>query len=224
MLPWLGRCSGFKSPPVHSFFKLFKMIKAIIFDIGGVLIDIDGWINSLMRHSTFKNKRRFSEMLNRAALPICKNEINEAEFLTVFCAKMRIKDKKIAAAIFINGFKNYIKINNDVVNIAKKLKKHFKLGIISNIIPQHAAALRNKSFLKLFDEIILSCDIKKTKEEPEIFIRIAKKLNIFPNECLFVDDIKYFADVAKSVGMKAIVFKNNRQFSTEIKKYANIQQ
>jgi len=200
------------------------MIKAIIFDIGGVLIDIDGWINSLMRHSTFKNKRRFSEMLNRAALPICKNEINEAEFLTVFCAKMRIKDKKIAAAIFINGFKNYIKINNDVVNIAKKLKKHFKLGIISNIIPQHAAALRNKSFLKLFDEIILSCDIKKTKEEPEIFIRIAKKLNIFPNECLFVDDIKYFADVAKSVGMKAIVFKNNRQFSTEIKKYANIQQ
>jgi epoxide hydrolase-like predicted phosphatase len=71
--------------------------------------------------------------------------------------------------------------------------------------------------IKLFDEIILSCELKMIKPEPEIYRFVSQKLGVNPSECLYVDDIKRYCDGAEVVGMQAILFKDTNQFIDDVK-------
>ena len=59
------------------------------------------------------------------------------------------------------------------------------------------------------------------KDDKRIFLMAAKKLKVKPKECIFIDDVKDFVNVAKSTCMKGIQFKNIGQLKSELNEILN---
>jgi len=78
---------------------------------------------------------------------------------------------------------------------------------------------RRTPFHHHFDYVFNSFHLKKTKRDPSLFNDICNLLNLRPEEALFVDDNPGNAERAESQGLKAIRFKGVIEFQLEIKKF-----
>ena len=206
--------SGFKSRPVH----LFKMIKSILFDSGGVIVDQSQFFGRLNRIFRPKNKKKFWHEINIEAIPFCKNLISEKVFWEKI-AKLNKKDpNKIPKNLWNEGYENSIKIDHKVLGIIKNLKKKYRLGLVSNSIKSHEKINKKLGIFDFFYAVILSHKVKLTKDNKRIFFLAAKKLKVKPKECIFIDDVMEFVNVAESVGMKGILFNNPKQLISDLTK------
>lgn len=194
------------------------MIKAILFDSGGVIVDQKLWFEGLNKIFRPKDKKKFWHKINIEAIPLCRNLISEGAFWEKI-TKLNNKDiQKIPKNLWRQGYENLTKVRHDILAIAKKLKVRYRVGIVSNSIAYHERINRKRGIYNLFDAVILSHKVGITKDNKRIFFLAAKKLKVKPKECIFIDDVKDFVNVAKSVGMKGIVFKNTKQVESDLKK------
>ena len=76
--------------------------------------------------------------------------------------------------------------------------------------------------LELFDDFVLSYEVKMTKPDPGIFELAASRLEVEPTECLFIDDIERYCIGAKDVGMHAINYKNFGQMCSEMEQILKV--
>lgn len=195
------------------------MIKAIIFDIGGVILNCQNLSNKLVDIFKPKDKDKFWRDINLLGVPLSNGKISEREYWRKIAQSVGLKsDFKVSDNLWAEDFEKLTSIDQDVWNIMLKLKHNYKVALISNTLPAHAKCYRKQDFLNFFDVVILSCEVGLTKESKDIFMLAIEKLGVKVEECLFVDDIQEFVDVAKSVGMKAILFKNSGQLKSEMKK------
>jgi HAD superfamily hydrolase (TIGR01509 family) len=75
---------------------------------------------------------------------------------------------------------------------------------------------RRYDWLDLFDELVFSCELGVNKPEREIYEVCLRRLDVDPNECLFVDDSAKNVQGAIEVGMHTIQFENFPQFMLEL--------
>ena len=194
------------------------MIKAIIFDSGGVVINQDRLLNRFMQIFKSKDKEKFLVELNLRVIPLCKNELSESKFWTQFAKGVGISPSRIQQDLWTKAFEKLTKINKGIIKIIKTLKPNYKLALISNSIKSHAKINRKRGIYDLFDVVVLSHEVGLTKDSKKIFLLAANKLKVIPKECIFIDDIKEFVDVAESAGMNGIVFKNEEQLKANLKR------
>ena len=64
---------------------------------------------------------------------------------------------------------------------------------------------------ELFDDIVISAEVGMHKPQPEIYRLAAKRLDVDPAQCLFVDDLRENCEGAETVGMTAIRFRDPAQ-------------
>jgi len=57
---------------------------------------------------------------------------------------------------------------------------------------------------ELFDTTVISAEVYMHKPEPEIYGLAAERLNVSPEECIFVDDLRENCEGAEAVGMTAV--------------------
>ncbi|MFW9973068.1 MAG: HAD family hydrolase [Candidatus Odinarchaeota archaeon] len=93
-----------------------------------------------------------------------------------------------------------------VLKIIKRLKsKGFKLAVGSSGPPENVELILSELKIKTyFDVIITAVDVKKGKPEPDVFLIVAKKLNINPKNCLVIEDAPVGIQAAKRAGMISI--------------------
>jgi putative hydrolase of the HAD superfamily len=101
--------------------------------------------------------------------------------------------------------------------LAENRGKVHKLAIISNMINDTLVFMRkNYAWLELFDELIFSCELGKNKPGAEIYETCLKKLELSPEDCLFVDDSAENVKGAQKLGMPAIHYKGFPEFLQEL--------
>jgi beta-phosphoglucomutase family hydrolase len=93
-----------------------------------------------------------------------------------------------------------------VIRIIKELKSEgFKLAVGSSGPPENVELLISRLRIKsCFDTIITAAEVKKGKPEPDVFLIIAKNLNINPKNCLVIEDAPVGIQAAKRAGMISI--------------------
>jgi epoxide hydrolase-like predicted phosphatase len=64
---------------------------------------------------------------------------------------------------------------------------------------------------ELFDDVVISAEVGMHKPQPEIYELAAKRLEVEPAQCLFVDDLRENCEGAETVGMTAIRFRDSAQ-------------
>lgn len=118
--------------------------------------------------------------------------------------------------------KSFIEIKG-TREIMEKLKKEgYTLILLSNHGKEWAEYCERKySYHKLFKHVVYSFQVGLTKPNKEIFLLVLKKLQVKPQECLFIDDYKNNILAAESLGMKTIQFISSADLKKKLRKMIN---
>ena len=180
------------------------MIKAIIFDMDGVLIEAKDW------HYEALNKAlglfgytisRYDHLITYDGLPTRK----KLEMLTM--------EKSLPRSLhqFINEMKQiytmeiiYQKCKPVFYHeyaLSKLQAEGYRLAVASNSVRNSVEMMMEKSKLIKYLEFMLSNqDVTKSKPDPEIYLTAIARLNLRPEECLIVEDNPNGIKAAKDSG------------------------
>lgn len=200
------------------------MIKAIIFDLGGVLMtdvplreiaeDLAKKLNLLVNFDQEADEIHAHLYPSEYWELLTLGKITEDEYWDNFLKRSKISEKlevrseklkrelnkKVRSSLYPLG---------DSTRIINLLKKNYKLGILSNHAKEWSEYMKQEfDLFKFFDPIIFSCDVGFRKPDPKIYEIALEKLGCNPGECVFIDDKKRNTDGAEKLGMKGIVFEN----------------
>lgn len=192
------------------------MIKAIIFDAGGVIIEQGSQLDEFAKIFKPKNKQAFWEKINHFVGPLCKGEISEKEYWRRIAESENIDPKTIPQNLWVKNYEETTKINESVVDLIKSLHKNYKTILISNTIKPHVDINRGRRLFENFDDILNSNEVHLSKDTPEIFKLALKRNQLNAEGCIFIDDIQKFVKIANSIGIYGILFKNINQLKKEL--------
>jgi glucose-1-phosphatase len=99
----------------------------------------------------------------------------------------------------------------------KGLAKQYRTALLSNTDPIHVRHLEaNYSFFQHFPVRIYSCVVRSSKPNPLIFQEALKALKVRADEAVFIDDVEAYVAAAKSLGINAIQFQSPTQLVSDL--------
>ncbi len=194
------------------------MIKAVIFDFGGVLL----------RTEDHTGRRRWEQKLGLAE--------GEAEHI-VFNGEMGRKAQHGAITVeelwawvgdyldlsaaelaaFRRDFWSGDVLDEALVNLIRKLRPSHQTALISNAYNDLRTVLtREFGIADAFDLIVVSAEEGIMKPDPRIFEITWQRLGRQPEETVFIDDFSHNVAGARAVGMHAIHFTPDTDLRTEL--------
>lgn len=185
-----------------------RKYSAIVFDLGQVLLRFDYkyFVEKVNRHKAGIGERFLEHYTNNYDVhrDFEKGLISEKYFIS---RMLEYLDHTIDEETFCTYWSDIFSFNDDVIALLPVLKKNYKLYLISNTNSIHKKyGYQNYEFLKLFDKLILSHEVKFIKPEKEIYLEVEKVSGFPSEEHIFVDDILEYVDAAKSLGWDGIQF------------------
>jgi len=188
------------------------MIKAIIFDMDGVLIEAKDWhyeaLNRALRLFGYEISR-YDHLTTYDGLPTSK----KLEMLSVQSGL----PKKLHR--FINDMKQ--QYTTDLVQtlcrprfkheyaLSKLKAEGYQLAVASNSIRNTVELMMNNARLNSYLNFMLSNeDVEHPKPSPDIYNTAIKKLGLTPRECLIVEDNEHGIRAATASGANLLVVRN----------------
>lgn len=99
-----------------------------------------------------------------------------------------------------------------------KLGKKYRLALLSNTDPLHVAHLeKTYSFFESFPVRIYSCSVGASKPSPIIYKEALQACNVRAHEAVYVDDVPAYAQAATQLGMHGIVFQSPEQLQSDLR-------
>jgi len=208
-----------------------EKIKSIIFDVGGVLALPRG--KSLLHpqrghrelgvHEEIAKKLKISvdqwfDSIDTIYSKSIEGKVSEEKIISVISKNIKVSKKKLTK-IIIKSYRKKFKQNKKLYKLAFKLKKQkYKIAILSDQWHLSKEALILPKYFKKFDKVVVSCDVGIRKPNMKIYKLILKELKIPAKNCLFIDNQEWNIKPAKKLGMKTILFKDNKKTFKELKK------
>ena len=186
------------------------MIKNIIFDFGGVLLD---WNPRYLYKSYFNNDEEMEHFLAE----VCNGEWNIrqdagrpfAEAVKELQAKF--PEYTEAIQMYDDDWEKMLKCElPESIDLLKELKSmgYGIYGLTNWSAEKIGYAFANYSFFSLFDGIVVSGVEKVVKPDRKIYEILLERYSLKPGECVFIDDNRDNVDMAKVLGINAIRFDN----------------
>lgn len=145
-----------------------------------------------------------------------KWEISNGEFLSIM---MEWTNHKMTEVDFCRIYSNIFSVNQSVIDLLPRLKKNYKLVLLSNTNEIHKKyGYGHHSFLNVFDKLFLSHEVGAIKPEEKIYRAVEEYTNVPSSQHLFIDDIAEYAEGARKAGWSAIQFKGYENLVDELQK------
>ena len=183
------------------------MIKAVIFDLDGLLID-----------SEIVSYKIYKEILNQFG-----HGFSIEEYAQNFSGKTEVKnvtnliDTYNLPWTIDEGLDTVLKIENklleqgvDLKSGAKELLRYlkdkgFKIAIASSSTKDRALnILKQHNLTEYFDEFVFGHEVKNGKPNPDIFIKACEKISENPEGCLVLEDSEAGIQSAYSANIPVI--------------------
>jgi len=193
------------------------MIRAIYFDFDGVLsTDKNGNLTTCgyLAKETGLDYEKVIECY-RGNSKILKAGGVHSEMWADFCACLgKDIDISLLKGAFLSSPRNEV-----MFELAKALKKHYKLGIITDNPKERFDTLIEAWKLnELFDTVVVSANVGSTKKEPAIFEKALVDLNMKADEAVFIDNNKVNLVVSGEMGMHVIYYDDAKNDIEGLKK------
>jgi len=185
-------------------------IKAVMFDVGGVLInDIDSAERTEVAKIFEITEENAGKFINENNEDLSKGIITESDFWKSVSAGLGKPVPAFADSIFYDVMKNHMKVNQGTKTIAERLSKSgYITGIISNTEVSHVRYMREVNLFNGFKPTILSCEVGFRKPETQIFQIALERLGLEGKEVAYTDDHERKMDGAKDLGISTHVFRS----------------
>ena len=197
--------------------KEFSNISTIIFDFGGVLInlDLDQCILNLKKLG-LENVEQYLSNFGQ------KDFFLQFEKGQIGTEKFREEIRKLTTTTITDGeidtaWCSFLcDIPTEKLEILLELKKKYRILMLSNTNPLHievsAAAEFEKSGKKItdyFDKCYLSYEMNMAKPDAEIFHALLESEQVLPSQCLFLDDGPKNIEQAQNMGFQTYFVSKN---------------
>ncbi|MDP7608268.1 MAG: HAD family phosphatase [Candidatus Marinimicrobia bacterium] len=198
-------------------------IKTIIFDIGGVLINI----HPEKTLNFFENITELS--INQLQESIIwdiyyQYEIGKLDNPQFYSAINNLfpEEKKFSEGDFWRGWKLLLGEQTRVVNLLTNLYETMPIWLLSNTNPWHIQYLKSCSeyyFHKFITGAIYSYDVGYRKPDKTIYNLTMEKIGISGEEILFIDDDQGNVKAANEIGINAIVYEGMEKLIASLAKF-----
>lgn len=194
------------------------LIKAIIWDIGGVLVRTDDPAPRGELAAELGVTREYlvelvfgGEQGRRAQL----GELTQTEIWDYARGELNIPSGEYPD--LNERFFGGDVLDNELIEFIRSLKPDYKIGIISNAWSELPTLLKKWGILDIFDVVIGSGDEGIMKPDPGIYQLAVERLGVKPGEAVFVDDFIENIEGAREFGMRGIHFRSREQVIGELK-------
>ncbi|MAG60398.1 hypothetical protein CL619_01295 [archaeon] len=186
------------------------MIKAIIFDMDGVLIDSPkyNWeaFNQILQKKygvqipMQKKKERYLGRSLKEQLEMIRYDYNINEEINVS------EFSKEARTIQEQLMKNILVPNPNILNLISEAKKQgIKVAVATSSSKDRAIMILSKTAVYEKLDVFVNCeDVKQHKPHPALYLEAATQLEIDPKQCLVFEDAYSGISAAQAAGMKVV--------------------
>ena len=196
------------------------MIRAVIFDFGGVLAE-EGFREGMKAIGKGKglNPEDFyriaSDLVYQTGYIVGKTD--EHSYWNALREKTGASGENQE---FREEILKRFKLRPEMMQVVEKMRSSgLTVAILSDQTNWLDELDRRIPFHHRFDYVFNSFHLKKTKRDPSIFRDVCRLLGLRPEEALFVDDNSENTERAMGQGLKAIHFKGVSEFQVKIKKF-----
>ena len=188
-------------------------IRAVVFDIGGVLeitpnIGWDKkWEQSLGLQAGELNQR-LAEIWEGGSL----GTLSIGEVQTGIRQALGLSENQVNE-FMADLWREYLgTLNTDLFDYFRNLRPRYKTAIISNsFVGAREQEEQHYHLSEICDFIIYSHEVGLSKPDARIFTLACERLGLPPHEVIFVDDHEEVMTSARELGMRCIEYKNNPQ-------------
>lgn len=186
-----------------------QKIKAVLFDMDGVLIEAKDW---------------HYEALNEA-LSLFGMEISRDEHLSLFDGlptrkKLEILSRSRGLPLSLHKFINEMKQRKTLeltyqrcrplfhhqYALSRLYREGFRIAVCSNSIRATIAAMMAQAALTDYvHEFLSNEDVEHPKPSPDIYLKAMDKFSLDPEECLIVEDNEHGIQAARASGGRVMV-------------------
>ncbi|MDP3149497.1 MAG: HAD family phosphatase [Ignavibacteria bacterium] len=201
-----------------------KIIKAVVFDLGNVLIPFDYSIAVNRLNVIEKNLGEVFYSFYKANYEVHRSfehgDLSKEKFISLMLNALH---NKIDEETFCKIYSEVFTVNQSVASLLQKLKKNYKLVLLSNTNAIHKKyGWEQYGFIKYFDKLILSHEVNAVKPEEKIYKAVETFTRLLPEEHIFIDDVLEYVNGAKNLGWDGILFVGYANLIEELQK-RNIQ-
>jgi glucose-1-phosphatase len=196
--------------------------RAIIFDIGRVLIklDIQKAQLGLAKGLSFTPEELWSAITNDPRWQDWQEgRMSARDWHLNLCKRLGIS----------LPFEDFVTVWNSALDpqpihpddFFERLSKSYRLGLISNTDPIHVAHMeKSYSFFRYFPEParIYSSTVKTSKPNPLIFREALKAVKVKADQAVYIDDIAEYVQSANALGLTGIQFRGSENLGEEFAK------
>lgn len=199
--------------------KQFKGIESFLFDLGGVIIDIDPQktISSFKKLGFTAVEEQVTQSHHVGLFKqLERGDIDEQTFIN----NIKQHVEKTVSAAMIKRAWNDILVSFPVerVQILEQLKRHFPVYLLSNTNGIHQRCFNrmaegHASMEELFTDVFYSYQLGCSKPEALAFEKVIEDTGLNPSSTLFLDDSPINLEAAKKLGFQTLLI--SRDFTMQ---------
>lgn len=196
-----------------------KKIRAVIFDMGGVIIltcDDSARIALARRLGVSIEELIKAVFSSESAIRSEEGEINKNDHWKNVLRSFG-KDPVKNVIPYDEAFWAGDCIDKELMEFIHTLKKKYKIGFLSNAFKGAREWVEGRfHFLDAFDLTIFSYEVKLRKPDSRIYRLVCERLDVLPEEVIFIDDMAVNVEGARLAGLHAIQYINKVQLKTQL--------
>ena len=193
-------------------------IKAVFFDLGGVIIRTD--YQAPRQHLAERLGMEYEDLVKlvfesptsqRASV----GEISDKEHWAEVTKRLRrptSETEKIRNEFFAGDV-----VDHEIVEFLRSLRPRYFVGLISNAWPDLRDYIAKQGFDDTFDHMVISGEVGVMKPEALIYQIALEQAGVSPNEAVFVDDFAENIEGCQAVGMHGIHFRDPHKTLIELR-------
>jgi HAD superfamily hydrolase (TIGR01509 family) len=197
-----------------------RKIRAVIFDIGRVLIRLD--VTRATKYLASGTSLSAQELWLAIEKDPRWKDWQEGR-ISARDWHLHLKQRFGGAATFEQFTEawNLVLDPEPILNnkLFEKLSKNYRLALLSNTDPIHVAYMESRyDFFSYFPVRIYSCAIRAAKPNPLIYKEALRTCRVRAEEAVYIDDIAAYVEAARQLGMEGIQFQSAEQLSLAFQK------
>lgn len=198
------------------------MIKLIIFDVGGILIE------EAANTAMYKNIAKFlgvsEEAYNEARKPYWNlATTGELSLKQLYEKVLKKLNKKMKADDVVKKHLEEYEIiekvrNQEIIDIIEELKLNYEVVALTNTEIEMGEFNKQNGLYQYYERAFLSTELHMKKPDSMIFQKVLDECHVRAEEAVFIDDKEEYTEAARELGIPSILYKN----PTQLKKMLDV--